>query len=275
MDSLTVYICTYNEEENIQNCISSIVVNGYNNIIVIDASENDLTKEKAEEFGAKVIKTSKGLAGQRQVAIDNCETEYLMFVDADDRLEKDCINKLLYELEENSYDAIQASLRVFNPKSYWQKGMDANLQYCINSTGKTKMIGRPALYKTDVLKKVGMDISFNGVGNEDAALSIKMENYGGIQGKGTGISFRHHPESFKENFIAWKKYGKGDAQLIRKYPNKILNILKHLLFVYPIYRSFKFIQNKKSKYIFYPILIGLVRVVTMFINLVYVKKESR
>jgi hypothetical protein len=109
------------------------------------------------------------------------------------------------------------------------------------------------------LKQVGMDVSFNGVGNEDAALSIKMESFGALQGKGSGISYRHHPASFKENFNAWKKYGLGDAQLIKQYPNKLFNILKHLLYVYPIKRSFYYIRNNEMIYIGFPIMTGIVR----------------
>ena len=259
MIDLTIFICTYNEEENIIDCINSVKENGYTNIVIIDSSENNLTKEKAESLNTKVIKAKKGLAGQRQVAIDVCKSEYLMFVDADDRLGKNCINTLIDEITENNYDAIQASLRVFKPNSYCEKGMDANLKYCINSIGKTNMIGRPAIYKTYILKKVGMDISFNGVGNEDAALSIKMEKKGAKQGKGSGISYRRHPSSFRENIKAWKKYGYGDAQLIKQYPEKKKNILKHLLFTYPVKRSFIFIQNGKGFYILFPILFGFIR----------------
>jgi hypothetical protein len=137
--------------------------------------------------------------------------------------------------------------------------MDANFQYCINSIGKTNMVGRPAIYKTAIIKKVGMDISFNGVGNEDTALSIKMEKYGAIQGKGSAISFRSHPPTFKENLKAWKKYGLGDAQIIKRYPDKIFNIIKHLLYNYPIKRSIEYIKNGKMKYIGFPILIGYIR----------------
>ena len=271
---ISIYICTYHEEENIQECIKSINQNGYERIIAIDASKDDLTKQRAQAVGARVIKAPKGLAGQRQTAIDDCETEYLMFVDADDRLDKNCIKTLLQEMKNNDYDAIQANLRVLEPKSYWEKAMDVNLAYCINSIGKTNMLGRPAIYKTEILKLVGMDISFNGVGNEDAALSIKMEKFGAVQGKGSGISYRYHPKSFKENFNAWKKYGLGDAQLIRQYPDKFFSILKHLIYIYPIQRSFKLILNGKIKYIMYPILIGLVRFIFMITNIVKKKRGN-
>jgi len=268
MDSITIYICTYHEEDNINGCINSIKRNGYDNIVIIDASKNENTRNRAEEVSVKVFKAPKGLAGQRQVAIDDCNSEYLMFVDADDRLGKNCIDTLLQELNENHYDAIQASVRVLNPKTYWEKGMDANLNYCINSLGKTNMLGRPAIYKTSILKEVGMDVSFNGIGNEDAALSIKIESFGGVQGKGSGASYRYHPSSFKENLKAWKKYGLGDAQLIKQYPKKFYNILVHLLYVYPIKRSLYYLINGEVKYVAYPILSSLIRFYYMIKGLI-------
>ena len=259
---LTIYVCTYHEEKNIKDCLTSIRKNGFENIFIVDSSTNDLTFDKVKEAGFNVIRTSKGLAGQRQKAIEHCRTKYLMFVDADDRLDPNCINILFKDLILNNYDCIQAKLRVNYPLSYWQKAMDANMQYCITVPGSTNMIGRPALYKSKLLKKVGMDVSFNNIGNEDAALSIRLAMVGARQGIGNGISFRFHPYSFKENFMAWRKYGYGDANLIIKY-SKTFNVLRHQLYIYPIKRSFVLIKNKKGKYIGYTILIGLIRFLFM------------
>lgn len=271
-EKISVYVCTYKEENNIVECIKAIKIAGIDNIFVIDSSPDDLTEVEARKEKAEVIKTSKGLAGQRQVAIDNCKTEYMMFVDADDRLKEDCIQVLFKEMIELNYDALQASIRVLKPETYWQKGMDYNLQFCISKPGITNMVGRPAIYKTRILKEVGMDTSFNNVGNEDAALSIRMEKYGAKQGVGEGISYRYHPKTFIENKTAWKKYGFGDAQLIKKYPEKKINIIKHLLYTYPIKRSMYLIKNLKGLYIGFTIGIGLVRFAYMIIGLV---KEKR
>ena len=40
---------------------------------------------------------------------------------------------------------------------------------------------------------------------------------------------------------------------------RFFNIVKHLLYVYPLKRSFRLIRSGESKYIGYPILIGIVR----------------
>lgn len=254
-----IYICTYNEENNIEECIEKIKNNFVYDICIVDASLDDKTSKLAMKSGARVLKAEKGLAGQRQIAIKDCKKDFLMFVDADDRLEKNCIKKLYNDLIVNNYDAVQSSLRVFEPKTYWQKGMDNVLRYCISIEGKTNMVGRPALYKTKILKDVGMDLSFNNIGNEDSALSIRLEKIGAIQGISSGISYRKHPEYFKDNYKAWKKYGYGDAKIIEKYPEKKSNILKHLLYVYPIKRSFKLISKGKIIYILFTILTGIIR----------------
>jgi hypothetical protein len=150
------------------------------------------------------------------------------------------------------------------------------LKYCISIPGPSKMIGRPALYKIDFLKKVGVNLSFNGVGNEDAALSIKMEAAGARSGIGNGFSFRYHPPSLYENIMAWKKYGYGDAMLILQYPNKIYNIILHLLFNYPARRSYLLLKKHQGNYIAFPILTAFFRLVYMLKALVKMKlKEYR
>ena len=68
----------------------------------------------------------------------------------------------------------------------------------------------------------GFDLFFNGVGCEDLDLSIRMEKHGFIQGLGTGLTRRKQSGSFSEIFKKFKKYGKGDAHIIVKYPEKFI-----------------------------------------------------
>lgn len=259
---ITVCVCTYNEERNIKKCIQHIKRNGVNNILIIDAG-TDKTKEIAENEGAIVLTCEKGLARQRQMAIDYCTTKYLAFVDADDEIEKNCIEILLKELEGEKYDAIQASVRVFQPQTYWQKAIDATWKYCIYKAGLTNMIGRPAIYKTEAIKSVGSDINFVNIGDEDTAISIRMEQAGYKQGIGHGISYRKCHKTFGENRKEWIKYGKGDAMVVKQYPAKKKSIYKHLLINYPIKRSWDLIKNGKGGYCLYPIFIGLTRFFVM------------
>lgn len=272
MTEITVCVCTYNEERNIKKCIQHIKQNDIDNILIIDAG-TDKTKEIAEKEGAIVLTCEKGLARQRQMAIDYCETKYLAFVDADDEIEENCIRILLKELKKENYDAIQASVRVFQPKTYWQKAIDATWKYCIYKTGPTNMIGRPAIYKTEAIRSVGSDINFVNIGDEDTAISIRMEQAGYRQAIGHGISFRKCHKTFAENRKEWIKYGKGDAMVIKQYPQKRKNIYEHLLVNYPIKRSWDLFKKGKVIYCLYPIFIGLTRFFVMH-HVLYKKAES-
>lgn len=263
LSNVTVCVCTYNEEKNIKRCIENIKKNGINNILVVDAS-TDKTKDIAKEEGAAVLVVEKGLARQRQAAIEYCKTEFLVFVDADDRIKSDCIKVLLQEMLKEKYDAIQASVRVFSPRTYWQKAIDATWRYCIFKKGVTNMIGRPAIYRTEAIRDAGgADINFVNIGDEDTAISIRMERKGFKQGIGTGISYRKCHASFAENKKEWIKYGKGDAMVVRQYPEKKKDIYKHLLINYPIKRSWELIKSGVAIYCLYPILIGLTRFIVM------------
>lgn len=263
---LTICICTYNEKDNIKDCIRAVRKNGIENILVIDAG-TDNTRELAEKEGAVVFACEKGLARQRQKAIDICKTEYLAFVDADDRLHSKCLSTLLYEMKKYGYDAIQASVRVYSPHTYWEKAIDATWRYCIFKAGPTNMIGRPAVYRTAAIKDVGADLAFVNIGDEDTAISIRMEKKGYKQGIGSGISYRKCPATWYENKNAWIKYGKGDAMVVKQYPQKKKAIYKHLLINYPLCRSLGLIKNGKLKYCMYPVLMGWFRYSTLRKNL--------
>ncbi len=273
LDDVEACICTFNEECNIDACIAAIARGGVRSITVVDGGSDDRTVRLAEQAGARVLVSPKGLASQRQLAVDNCAAGYILFVDADDRLDEGCVATLLQEMERDGYDALQARTRVLEPGTYWQKGMDALLRYCLCVPGPGNMVGRPALYRTSALREVGMDTSFDGKGNEDAALAIRMEQAGYVQGVGSGINYRKHPATFAENHAAWKKYGAGDAQLLRRFPEKRWNVLAHLLFRYPVRRSLVLVFRGKPHLIGYTICSGLFRFFALCRSLVMRRKE--
>ena len=256
-------ICTVNEAANIRDCLEALRQAGIADVRVVDGGSTDDTAALARQAGAAVLATGQGLASQRQAGIDACEKPFLLFVDADDRLDPQCPAVLLRQMLEDGYDALQARLRVLEPRSYWQRGMDALSVHCICRPGPSTMVGRPALYRIEALRAVGMDTDFDGVGNEDAALSIRMERAGRRQGVGLGISRRRHPETLAQNMAAWRKYGRGDARLLRRYPEKWRNVLGHLLYTYPVRRALELLRRGQGVHAFYPVCVGLARFAAM------------
>ena len=272
---ISVNVCTLNEEENIEGCIRCIKKNGPFELIIIDGGSTDKTIQIAEKLRAKVIKSRKGLASQRQAGIDASYQKYIALVDADDRLDKDCLSTLLNELEENGFDAIQALNFAYKPDTYWERAMASTLVIESPLPMSTIMVGRPALYRASSIKKVGFDSFFDGVGCEDTDLSRAFEKMGFKQGIGTGKSYRKHGKNLKDNLKKWKKYGRGDAHFVYKYPERKRSIIWHLLINYPFVKSYRTIVTGELKYVTFFILTGLVRFINFLPEFILLKFKYR
>jgi len=268
---ISVNVCTFNEEKNIEECIRYIKINNPNEIIIIDGGSTDKTIQIVKKLGAKAIKSKKGLASQRQAGIDASSEKYIALVDADDRLDENCLSILLNELEENKFDAIQALNFAYEPNTYWEKAMASTLLIKNPLPMSTIMVGRPALYLASSIKNVGFDSFFDGVGCEDTDLSRAFEKMGYKQGIGTGKCYRKHETTFKDNLKKWKKYGKGDAHFVYKYPERKWAIIKHLLINYPFVKSYKAIGDGEIKYVPFFILTGIVRFVNFLPEYILIK----
>lgn len=87
---ITVAIITKNEEKNIARCIDS--AKGWaDEIIVVDGYSEDQTVSIAREMGARVIehKFEGNFAKERNLGIENASGEWVLHIDADDRITRD------------------------------------------------------------------------------------------------------------------------------------------------------------------------------------------
>lgn len=81
---LAVIILTYNEAKHIEACIHS--VNWADRVIVFDRYSDDETIELAREAGAEIGQEKfQNFAQQRNAALEHVETNWVFFVDADER----------------------------------------------------------------------------------------------------------------------------------------------------------------------------------------------
>lgn len=92
---ITGNIITLNEEHNIQACIESLR-NVCDEIIVVDSNSSDETVSIAESLGAKIIKQSYlGDGQQKNVVLAHASFEWILSIDADERLDEDMIQSIL------------------------------------------------------------------------------------------------------------------------------------------------------------------------------------
>ena len=83
--SLTAIIPTYNEEDNIEECLASVA--WVPRRVVFDCFSTDRTVELAREAGAEVIQHPfENYAQFHNAAMERVEGEWILFVDADERV---------------------------------------------------------------------------------------------------------------------------------------------------------------------------------------------
>lgn len=90
---LSVVLATYNEEKNIAKCLESIK-DLADEIIVVDGSSSDKTREIAESFGAKVFLTTnkQNFHINKQMAMDKASKELVLQLDADELIDEELKN---------------------------------------------------------------------------------------------------------------------------------------------------------------------------------------
>lgn len=82
---LSVAIITKNEEKRISKCLESISF--ADEILVVDSGSSDNTVAVVKSFGCKVLlKPWQGYAKQKQFAVDNCANNWVLILDADERI---------------------------------------------------------------------------------------------------------------------------------------------------------------------------------------------
>jgi glycosyltransferase involved in cell wall biosynthesis len=83
--TVAAVVLTYNEEENIVDCLSTL--SWADRLFILDSFSTDRTVELAREMGAEVMQHPfENYARQRNVALERVEAEWIFFVDADERV---------------------------------------------------------------------------------------------------------------------------------------------------------------------------------------------
>lgn len=84
---ISVALATFNEEQNIVDCLNSATLLA-DEVVVVDGKSGDRTAQLARKAGAKVIQVpNKSMFNiNKNLAIDNCKGNWILLLDADERL---------------------------------------------------------------------------------------------------------------------------------------------------------------------------------------------
>lgn len=103
---LSVVLATFNEEENIKRCLDS-VNNIASEIIIVDGSSSDRTREISKDLGAKVIKTENhpNFHINKRKAIDLAKGDWILQLDADETVSPELAREIIKVMSFNETSA--------------------------------------------------------------------------------------------------------------------------------------------------------------------------
>ena len=109
---VTVIVPIYNQKRFLNRCIDSIIEQTYKDIEILlvddgstDGSEEICEQYKVRDSRVKVIhKPNGGLSSARNIALEDAEGDYITFVDSDDYLANDYVEKSINLCEVNLAD---------------------------------------------------------------------------------------------------------------------------------------------------------------------------
>lgn len=103
--SISIALATFNEEKNIAKCLTSLK-DLASEIVVIDGSSSDKTVEIAKKYGAKTIVTTnkKMFHINKNLAISNCQGDWILLMDADERVSKELSDEILKTVRQKPHE---------------------------------------------------------------------------------------------------------------------------------------------------------------------------
>lgn len=167
---LSAVIITYNEEEVIEECLRSVMPVA-EEIIVVDSYSTDNTVQICERYGATVIKRKfDGFSNQKNFANAYARMEYILSIDADERLSPELHSSIKKVLINPACDAYEVN-RLNNYCGRWIKHgtwyPDKKIRLWKNGTAKWEGALHEKLVISGTLCSLSGDLLHLGIKNRE------------------------------------------------------------------------------------------------------------
>ncbi len=213
---ITVIVCTKNCEETIEDVLLSVIKNNPSEIIMVDASSSDKTREIAKKYMTQILTDpGKGLAIARNIGIKEVKTEYIFFIGSDNVIGMNTLSKIKKYMNKAKYVGAACLTRVKqNRYNYFSRGLDMRWRMRFYE-GPREVIGTPYIFKTEILKKYQFDPKMSW--SDDSDLAVKLLKDGHKVGYSNIISWEIGFENLKSILFRFRMYGKSDYEYYKKY----------------------------------------------------------
>jgi cellulose synthase/poly-beta-1,6-N-acetylglucosamine synthase-like glycosyltransferase len=220
---VSIIVASYNNEDTIEECLKSILAQDYPKdlfeVIVMDGCSKDGTVKKAEQFPIKVVSIHLNAPAAYNYAMKIASNPILGFVDADAKVEKEWLNKLVPHLGDPKVAGVSGSIETWNNANPWARSIGYELKSRYSRIGK--FTGRVAtmnlLLKKSVIEEVGgWDEKLSSQYDTDFGFRISAKGYK-IAYEPNAVCYHFNRPTLRAYYRQQLQYGKNTLKLYFKH----------------------------------------------------------
>ncbi|OLE61571.1 MAG: glycosyl transferase, partial [Cyanobacteria bacterium 13_1_40CM_2_61_4] len=239
---ISVVVCTYNDEWTLRSCLDGLSELEYpdHEVIVVNDGSTDSTDEITREYGFRLISTeNRGLASARNAGLGAATGEIVAYIDADARPDSYWLSHLAVSFLKSSHVGVGGP-------NIPPPGDGAVAECVANAPGGPIHVllsdqlaehipgCNMAFWKKSLEAIGGFDPRFR-IAGDDVDICWRLQQEGWTVGFSPGaVVWHHRRNSFRAYLKQQFEYGKAEALLERKWPERY-NRAGHLAWAGRVY----------------------------------------
>jgi len=224
---VSIIVATLNNERTIDECLKAIFELNYPKdfleVVVVDGCSKDATVKTAQKYPVKVISMPLNAPAAYNYAMTMVSNDVLGFIDADAKVEKEWLNKLVTCLDDPQVAGVSGGIETWNTENAWARsiGYDLKNRYARLKKYVVRVATMNLLLKKSVIEAVG-GFDENLPSQYDTDLGFR------ITSRGYKILFEPNAKCYHFNrstvsgyFRQQLQYGKNTTKLYFKHTGLI------------------------------------------------------
>jgi cellulose synthase/poly-beta-1,6-N-acetylglucosamine synthase-like glycosyltransferase len=225
LPKVSIIVASMNNQETIEDCLKSILdldyPEGFVEVIVMDGGSKDATVKTAEKYSVKVVSIRLNAPAAYNYAMKLASHPILGFIDADAKVEKEWLNKLVPHLADPKVAGVSGTIEIWNANNLWARSIGYDLKIRYGRIGK--YVGRIAtmnlLLKKSVIEEAGgWDEKLPSQYDTDFGFRISLKGYK-IAYEPNAICYHFNRPKLRAYYKQQFQYGKNTLRLYFKHPN--------------------------------------------------------
>jgi cellulose synthase/poly-beta-1,6-N-acetylglucosamine synthase-like glycosyltransferase len=224
---VSIILATLNSELTFDECLKAIFELNYPKdsleIIVVDGCSTDRTLEIAEKYPVKVISAPLNAPAAYNYALEIVSHDVLGFIDADAKVEKEWLNKLVAYLDDPQVAGVSGGIETWNKENVWARsiGYDLENRYARLKKSVVRVATMNLLMKKSVIEEVGgFDEHLPSQYDTDLGFRITSKGYK-ILFEPNAKCYHFNRSTVKAYFRQQLQYGKNTVKLYFKHSKLI------------------------------------------------------